>query len=158
MNYPAPFIFNAFAKVEGANVSKSIVKGIQFKLTESDKSNPNGGKIIAQSDVVTPTVVSSSAEKVRYQANWNLTPPEIKADKIYRVYSEIKCAPKRANTANATDPNQHQSVAGIITTANAQELEVARNDIQLKTLNLIKKGDTDKCKYLFFEYNKEALQ
>ena len=130
-------------------------------MAEADKSDPNGGTIIAQSPVYTPEVTEQSATKVRYKADWNMTPPEIKKGKLYRVFTEITCKPKRiVRIGDASDPNQYQSKVAGISTANAAEPSassmVARNDLQLRTLNLVKRGETDKCKYLFFEYD-EAM-
>lgn len=83
LEYPStnPFSFQAFAKVEGTDISKALVEGIQFKMSESDKSNPNVGTIIAESPMYTPEIVSASSQKVRYKATWNLTPPQIKPNK-----------------------------------------------------------------------------
>jgi hypothetical protein len=161
LEYPSakPFVFDAFAKVEGTDISKAIVEGIQFKMSESDKSNPNVGTIIAQSQVFPPQIVSQDASKVRYKATWSLTPPQVKANKTYRVFSEIKCKPKnKRRVANAADLNQFQSKVAGIATANAQEnsggIELAaEDDLQLRTLNLIKKKETDMCRFLIFEYN-----
>ncbi len=157
LEYPSsePFSFNAFAKVEGKDIRKAMVEGMQFKLSESDKNTPNAGTIIAQSPMYTPEIVSSDSGKVRFKATWNLTPPEIKANKIYRVFSEIKCKPKKilnTPTADASDPNQYQSKVAGVSTVNAAEGDVvARNDLQLRSLNFIKKGQTDNCRFLFFE-------
>jgi hypothetical protein len=138
--YPGQFTFDAYAKVLAANAGKAEVKGIQFKLSESDKSDPNGGTIIAQSELLSPVIVSSTSDKVRYKATWKMTPPEIKAGKIYRVFSEIKCRPKSSSQANASS-QQQTKVMG------------TSDELQLQTVNFIKKGSTDKCKFLFFEYN-----
>lgn len=140
LSYPGQFTFDAYAKVLAANAAKAEVKGIQFKLSESDKSDPNGGTIIAQSELLSPEIVSSTADKVRYKATWNMTPPQIKADKVYRVFSEIKCRPKSSSQANAGSQLQSK-VMGI------------SEELQLTTVNFIKKGPTDSCKFLFFEYN-----
>ncbi len=157
LEYPSskPFTFSAFAKVEGTDIRKAMVEGIRFKMSESDKSNPNAGTIIAQSPMYTPEVVSSSSAKVRFKATWNLTPPQIKANKVYRVFSEIKCAPKKKRAvADASDIRQYQSKVAGVATANAAEQSPSPSPdyLQLKTLNLIKKGQTDNCRFLFFEY------
>ncbi len=160
LEYPSakPFEFEAFAKVEGADITKATVEGIQFKMSESDKSNPNVGTIIAQSPMYTPDLVSSTPQKARFGAKWSLTPPQIKADKTYRVFADIKCVPKKKRQlSNAANPNQYQSKLLGVKSANAQESSPKPSPtpdyLQLKTLNLVKKGQTDKCRFLFFEYN-----
>ncbi len=158
LEYPSanPFEFQAFAKIEGTDVTKATVEGIQFKMSESDKSNPNVGTIIAQSPMYSPDLVSSTASKVRFGAKWSLTPPQIKADKMYRVFADIKCVPKKKRqVANAADQNQRQSkVAGLSNTlAQAPKPSPTPDYLQLKTLNFIKKGQTDNCRFLFFSYD-----
>jgi hypothetical protein len=160
LEYPStkPFSFSAFAKVINGDIDKALVEGIQFKMSESDKANPNDGTIIAQSPMYTPDLVENTATKMRYKATWDLTPPAVKKGKVYRVFSEIKCKPKKiTKITDASDPNQFQSKVAGISTVNAAEESPeaisAKDDLQLRTLNFIKKGQTDKCKFLFFEYD-----
>ncbi len=156
LEYPStkPFVFDAYAKVEGTDMSKAFVEGITFKMSESDKANPNVGNIIAQSQMYTPQIVSSTSSKVRYKATWSLPAPQIKTGKTYRVFADIKCSPKKRTAVAQLPANQYQSkVMGLVKEANAQDLEIAGDDLQLKTLNFVKKGETDMCRFMTFQYN-----
>jgi hypothetical protein len=95
------FQFEAFAKVEGANVNKAGVKSIQFQMTKSTKSNPNAGTVIASSDLLTPQIVSSTTDKVRYKSTWSVTPPAYDPNGVYRVFANIKCDRKFATVKKA---------------------------------------------------------
>ena len=164
LEYPSdkPFVFNAFAKVEGTDISKANVESIQFKMSESDRNNPNTGTVIAQSEALTPEIVSANSSKVRYKASWSLTPPTINPNKVYRVFSEIKCKPKtKSAVAGASDPKQFQSKVMGVSTVNAQEAASPSpnsRELQLTTLNLIDKTETDMCRFLMFEYDQGVSQ
>ncbi len=157
LQYPSvnPFIFDAFAKVEGTDMTKAIVQGIKFKMYESDKTNTANATIIAESEMYTPDIVSSTGSKARYKARWTMTPPQIKAGKTYRVLAEIKCVPKKRSAVALLPDNQYQSrVLGLVTEANAQEAPSPSSDpnyLQLTTLNFIKKVETDACYSAGFE-------
>jgi len=155
LEYPSanPFMFEAFAKVEGTDMTKAGVDGMSFAMYESDKSNPNAASIIAQSPVYKPEIVSSTASKVRYKATWSLTPPQVKAGKLYRVQANIKCVPKKKSTLAELPTNQFQSRILGVKSANAQEpTPVPTPDyLQLKTLNFIKKVQGEQCHSMSFE-------
>jgi len=158
LQYPSvnPFIFDSYAKVEGTDMTKAVVQGIKFKMYESDKSNPNAATVIAESEMYNPEIVSSTASKARYKARWTMQPPQIKANKTYRVLAEIKCVPKKKSAVAAVPANQYQSTAVLgVSTANAQEdpspSPSDQNYLQLTSLNFIKKVNTDKCYSTGFE-------
>ena len=157
LQYPStnPFVFEAFAKVEGTDMSKAAVQGINFIMYESDKNNPNSARPIAQSPMYTPEIVSSTASKVRYKATWSLTPPEVKAGKLYRVQAKIKCVPKKKSTLADLPTNQYQSkILGLVKSANAQESPAPSptpDQLQLTTLNFVQKRSVDKCSIMEFE-------
>lgn len=157
LQYPSvnPFIFDSYAKVEGTDMTKAVVQGIKFRMYESDKSNPNAATVIAESEMYNPEIVSSTASKARYKARWTMQPPQIKANKTYRVLAEIKCVPKKKSAVAVIPANQYQSTVLGISTANAQNPEASAtpdpNYLQLTTLNFIKQVNTDKCYSAGFE-------
>jgi hypothetical protein len=150
LQYPStnPFVFDAYAKVEGTDQEKAAVQGIKFQMYEADKSNPNSTHIIAESEMLSPDIVSSTTAKTRYKARWTMSPPQIQANKTYRVQANIKCAPKRRSTVAQLPTNEYQSTAILgVSTANAQESNPTPSPdyLQLTTLNFLKKVQADKC-------------
>ena len=155
LEYPSsnPFVFEAFAKVEGTDMTKAGVEGMSFAMYEADKNNPNVANIIAQSPIYKPEIVSSTGSKVRYKASWSLTAPQIKAGKLYRVQAKIKCVPKKKSTLSELPTNQYQSKILGVKSANAQEkTPVPTPDyLQLTTLNFIRKVQGEQCHSMYFE-------
>lgn len=157
------FQFESFGKVEGGDVNKAVVKSIQFQMTKSSKSNPNSGSIIATSAVMTPQVVSSTADKVRYRSTWSVTPPAYDPNAVYRVFSTIKCGRKPATASaslgqvlgEALYNSDNSLVQG--QELNYSPAKLVQNDqnLQLGTLEdgyFTKITETDSCRFIRFEY------
>jgi hypothetical protein len=159
------FEFEAFAKVENSDVSKAKVESIQFRMMKSSKSNPNTGTIIATSDLIKPELVSSTANKVRFRANWKVNPPAYDPNATYRVFSNIKCAPKAASSSASLKEalalakgqlysSESQKVLGESNSKIFEKL-VQNDNLQLDTLQdsyYTKITETDSCSAIRFEY------
>lgn len=157
------FQFEAFGKVEGANTKTAQIKSIQFQMTKSTKTDPNNGTIVASSDLLTPEIVSSSADKIRYRSAWSVTPPAYDSNGVYRVFANIKCG-RKSSTASAS----LNSVLGdnIYNSDNNQLIEKELNYSPIKLaqtndnleLGTLKDGyftkitETDSCRFIRFEY------
>lgn len=89
MVYPSDsFNFEAFGKVEGADVKKAQIADVTFRLTKDNQ-------VIAKSSPITPTVVESSANKLRVKATWSTPPPPVSKGSTYRVFADVRCKPKK---------------------------------------------------------------
>jgi hypothetical protein len=156
------FQFEAFGKVEGGNVKSAQIKSIQFQMTKSTKSNPNSGTIIASSDPLTPEIVSSTDQKVRYRSAWSVTPPAFDPNGVYRVFANIKCA--RKNVADSGLENILGSVSYSSDNNLLYDRELnyspirlaqTQGNLQLGTLEdgyFTKITETDSCRFIRFEY------
>jgi hypothetical protein len=156
------FQFEAFGKVEGANVNKAAVKSIQFQMTKSTKSNPTAGTVIASSDVLTPQIVSSTSDKVRYRSTWSVTPPAYDPNGVYRVFANIKCDRKFASksaslnqTLGATYDSDSNQIVEKELNYSPVRLAQSNNNLELGTLSdgyFTKITETDSCRFIRFEY------
>lgn len=157
------FQFEAFGKVEGANVSSAQVKSIQFQMTKSTKSSPNAGTVIATSDILTPQIVSNTSSKVRYRSTWSVTPPAFDPNGVYRVFSTIKCARKSATPSASLGAVLGQPIYNSDNNQIAEKelnytpAKLVQNDqnLQLGTLEdgyFTKITETDSCRFIRFEY------
>src|SRR5207244_2510837 len=81
----------SYSKVVGTDVSSAQVTDQTFYLAEGAETVAT---IIAKSNPIPATVVSSSPDLVRYQSQWNLTLPQLKTGATYRMWSQINCQPK----------------------------------------------------------------
>jgi hypothetical protein len=157
------FQFEAFAKVEGANVNKAAVKSIQFQMIKSTKANPNGGTVIATSDLLTPQIVSNDSSKVRYRSTWSVTPPAYDPNGVYRVFANIKCDRKFASKSASLN----ESILGDTYNSDNNQLvqkelnyspvklAQANQNLELGTLKdgyFTKITETDSCRFIRFEY------
>lgn len=88
MNYPNNFNFEAFGKVEGSDTAKAEIADITFRLTKDNQ-------VVAKSNPITPEVVESSANKLRFKAAWQTAPPAVSKGSTYRVFADVRCKPKR---------------------------------------------------------------
>lgn len=78
-----------FEKVEGPNIMKAKVQDMTFLLTEGLGTN---APILARSQPIKPTIVSQTAQKVRYQAQWKVKIPEnVKPGVDYQIFAQVKC-------------------------------------------------------------------
>ncbi len=156
------FQFEAFGKVEGANVNKAAIKSIQFQMTKSTKSNPNTGTVIASSDLLTPQIVSSTSDKVRYKSTWSVTPPAYDPNGVYRVFANIKCDRKFATKSaslNSILGDTYSSDSNQLVQKNINyspiRLTQANENLELGTLKdgyFTRITETDSCRFMRFEY------
>lgn len=86
-----PVTISSFAKVEGADVTKAIVKDQKFFLA---KGAETVATIIKRSEPIPSTVVSTTTTKVRYKSDWRFTMPQLERGATYRIWSQINCQPK----------------------------------------------------------------
>lgn len=101
ITYPSDsFKFEAFGKVEGANVKKAEIADVTFRLTRDNQ-------VVAKSNPITPTVVENSANKLRVKAAWSTPPPPVVKGATYRVFADVRCKPKKivADAGEAFSPN-----------------------------------------------------
>ncbi len=156
------FQFEAFAKVEGANINKAGVKSIQFQMTKSTKSNPNAGTVIASSELLTPQIVSSTSDKVRYKSTWSVAPPAYDPNGVYRVFANIKCDRKFATKSAGLnsvlgDTYSSDSNQMVQKELNYSPLKLAQSNQNLE-LGTLEDGyftritETDSCRFIRFEY------
>lgn len=105
MVYPSDsFNFEAFGKVEGTDVKKAQIADVTFRLTKDNQ-------VIAKSNPITPTVVESSANKLRVKASWSTPPPEVTKGATYRVFADVRCKPKRVVASNGDfSPNTQAAI------------------------------------------------
>jgi hypothetical protein len=88
-----------FEKVEGPNIMKAKVQDMTFFFTEGRGAN---APIIARSQPIKATVVSQTADKVRYQAQWKVKVPEnVKPGVDYQIFAQVKCV-KQSEMASAS--------------------------------------------------------
>ncbi len=81
----------SFAKVEGQDVTRARVVDQKFFLAEGAETMAT---IIARSNPIPSTVVSSSPTLIRYASKWDLRLPQLKSGATYRIWSQINCQPK----------------------------------------------------------------
>jgi hypothetical protein len=155
------FEFEAFGKVEGADVSKAKITNMKFTLYKSSKSNPNVATAVASGTIV-PQIVSSSDGKVRYRAVWDVTPPAYEAGAIYRVGAEPSCA-RQSATASASLNFSSNTI--VLNSDNSDVLGASQDytpvtltqdgGLELDTLKdayFTRIVDTDSCRFIRFEY------
>ncbi len=102
-----PLTVTSYAKVEGADVSKAMIKDQTFFLAEGAETTAT---IIARSGPISASVVSNASDKVRYSSVWNLTLPQLKSGATYRIWSQVNCQPTISTMTTST-----KSVAGATT-------------------------------------------
>jgi hypothetical protein len=161
------FEFEAFAKVEGTDVTKAKVDSIQFLMTKTSKSSPNqnAGTPIAQSGKITPEIVSSTDGKVRFRAVWKVNAPAYDPNATYRVFSNIRCAPKGSSTSASLDEMLAMATGRLYSSDNTSILgegqnytpaQLVQNDyLELGTLEdgyYTRILETDSCSAIRFEY------
>lgn len=181
IQYPSnAFNFEAFGKVEGADVAKAEIADVTFRLTKDNQ-------VIAKSSPITPTVVESSANKLRVKAAWSTPPPPVSKDSIYRVFADVRCKPKRITSVSDASMEQARpfaqkdyvpkapiglswimnlldkitntqswagrSLVGNVMAQFASPSPNADSNLQLKTLNFVKLLDTDNCRFVMFKFD-----
>lgn len=102
-----------FEKVEGPNIMKAKVQDMTFFFTAGKGTN---APVIAKSQPIKATVISQTADKVRYQAQWKVKIPEnVKPGVDYQIFAQVKCVKQsemamastnRAVLAETTSSNQ----------------------------------------------------
>lgn len=89
-----PIQVEAFAKVEGSDVSKAEVQGMKFRIYEG---NAGAGRVreLPEKGDQPVTVVDNSPTLVRYRAEWTAN-PQIKTGEEYRIVATPLCVAKQA--------------------------------------------------------------
>lgn len=88
-----------FEKVEGPNIMKAKVQDMTFFFTEGRGAN---APVIAKSQPIKATIISQTADKVRYQAQWKVKVPEnVKPGVDYQIFAQVKCV-KQSEMAMAS--------------------------------------------------------
>jgi len=183
MAYPGnAFKFEAFGKVEGADVKKAEIADITFRMTKDNQ-------VIAKSDPIKPEIVENSATKSRFKAAWQTTPPAADKNATYLVFADVRCKPKKVvasngELANATVVNEPTQAVDLVTKLSPPKgLQLiadvvnklfgkgsdlitkealaqlsspspkAENNLQLKNLNFIKMMDTDNCRFVMWKFD-----
>ena len=104
VSYPSSaFKFEAFGKVEGANVKKAEIADITFRMTKDNQ-------VIAKSNPITPEIVEDTAAKRRFKAAWQTAPPAADKNSTYRVFADVRCKPKKI-VASTNEPTSSRSQA-----------------------------------------------
>ncbi|MBI2593654.1 hypothetical protein HYW44_03355 [Candidatus Daviesbacteria bacterium] len=109
MVYPSDsFNFEALGKVEGADVKKAQIADVTFRLTKDNQ-------VIAKSNPITPSVVESSANKLRVKASWSTPPPQVTKGATYRVFADVRCKPKRIVASSENfNPNTKSALSASV--------------------------------------------
>lgn len=84
--------FSAYSKVEGADTSLAMVKGVNIRVFRGGAEVANQ---VAQSGFLTPLVIENTAAKVRYKTDWKYTvPADAENGDLFRVQADMQCVPK----------------------------------------------------------------
>jgi hypothetical protein len=183
MVYPGnSFNFEAFGKVEGADIKKAEIADVTFRMTKDNQ-------VVAKSDPIKPSIVENTAGKVRFKAAWSTPPPPISRDSTYRVFADVRCKPKKIVASNGELASSQvespvppqvfpakgsewvvKTIAGLLgvkvnplvsevlaqLSSPSPSPSVAQTNLQLQTLNFVKLMDTDNCRFVMFKFD-EAL-
>ena len=90
-----PIQVEAFAKVEGQDTTKAIVRGMKFRIYEGNASAGRVRELPEKGDQPVTVVEPTTPTLVRYRAEWTAN-PEIKIGEEYRLVATPDCAVKTA--------------------------------------------------------------
>lgn len=89
-----PIKVEAFAKVEGQDTSKAVVKGMKFRIYEGNASKGRVVELPEKGDQPV-TVIDNTPSLVRYRAEWTAN-PTLKVNEEYRIVATPDCQAKTA--------------------------------------------------------------
>ncbi len=89
-----PIKVEAFAKVEGQDTSKAVVKGMKFRIYEGNASKGRVVELPEKGDQLV-TVIDNTPSLVRYRAEWTAN-PTLKVNEEYRIVATPDCQAKTA--------------------------------------------------------------
>lgn len=89
-----PIQVEAFAKVEGQDTSKAVVKGMKFRIYEGNASAGRVRELPEKGDQPV-TIVDNTPSLVRYRAEWTAN-PTLKVNEEYRIVATPDCQAKTA--------------------------------------------------------------
>ena len=94
-----PVTVRAFAKVEGTDVTKALIKNMVIGLYKGANAN----QLIEKSSLLPADVIETTASKVRYKSDWKFTMPKnVQIGEVYQIRATVNCERKTAQTRSAS--------------------------------------------------------
>ena len=90
-----PISVEAFAKVEGADVSKAAVTGMLFRMYEGNPAAGRVNNLPYRADQPVTVVEPATSSLVRYRAEWTVS-PQLEIGKEYRLTATPRCEARTA--------------------------------------------------------------